>query len=266
MHDCMVCGGKTRPYFEKDFAGVCGLGKVQYAVCDRCGFAFSDTHFSLNGEEWGRINELFHMSFFGTDECPDDPRWMQRLAAQRAAIGYLASHGVFDLSLPAYDYGCGDGKLVDMLKTDGLAISKYDKYLHNTGPEYLRDEEIRPGKFGLVMNTSVFEHVRDLATLDEIAASVHPQRGVFALHTLVCEKVPQDPAWFYLLPVHVSLFSNRSMEILVERWKFAASIYDLEARMWFLFRDEAAARSAYEIARAGRPEVHFKRGFVDYWK
>lgn len=266
MRKCMICGNHAVPAFEKNFEGRFGLGLVQYCACTSCGFVYSETHFSMNDDEWVRLNHRYHTGFFGTERSPDDPRWMKRLAAQQAAIGLLARKGVFDSNLPGCDYGCGDGKLADLLKELDVNVFKYEKFLTNADSDYLRDDDIRPGKFGLVINTSVMEHVRDLSALDEIANLVHPGHGVFAVHTLVCEKIPRDPSWFYLLPVHIAFYSNQSMEILVERWRFAASIYDVEARMWFLFRNFDAARRAYEAVRTERPEVHLKHGFVDYWK
>jgi len=59
-------------------------------------------------------------------------------------------------------------------------------------------------RYIVVINTSVFEHAREIETLDEIAELVD-EDGVPALHVLVPESVPRDPPWFYLLPVHCTL-------------------------------------------------------------
>lgn len=263
---CMVCGGTGRHSFSKEFAGLCGLDRVNYHCCDGCGFTWSDTHFRMSPVDWKAVNDFYHRRYFGSEHNADDPRWMERLREQQAFLLPLWREGIFDNSLEAMDYGCGDGKLADMLTASGLPTRKYDKYINHEKPDYLSDGDLQPGRFGLVINTSVFEHVLALETLDEIAACVNPRRGVLAVHTLVSEKVPRDPAWFYLLPVHVSFFSNRSMSLLMRRWHFEASLYDVEARMWLMFREEAVARRAFNVARTTGRDVYVSAGFADYWK
>lgn len=262
----MVCDGRGRPSFSKEFGGLCGLGRVEYTRCQDCGFTWSDTHFRMPPDEWNSVNERYHRQYFGTEHNADDPRWIARLQAQQALLLTMRRDSIFDDSLPAIDWGCGDGKLADMLNASGLPVGKYDKFIDHQRPGYLRDGALQPGRFGLVINTSVFEHVLDLGTLDAIEACVHPSRGVLAVHTLVSEEVPQDPAWFYLLPVHVSFFSNRSMSLLMQRWRYAASLYDVESRMWLMFREEAISRRAFDVARTAGRDAYVSGGFMDYWK
>jgi hypothetical protein len=263
---CIVCGGMTRPYFTKDFGGVCDLQKVRYRQCVTCGFSFSETHYALSDDDWGELNERYHLSFFGQDECEDDPRWFERLTQQSEVLLHLQSKAIFPTDLPYYDYGCGDGKLSDMLASNRMLVRKYDKFLGGGHSGYLTDKEVRSGNFGLVVNTSVMEHVRDLQTLDDIANSVHPARGVLAMHTWVGKVVPRDDKWFYLLPVHISFFTNKAMGILLSRWGFVASVYVVAPRMWFLFRENSLAQKAYEGLAAVRDDVFHKAGFVDYWQ
>lgn len=262
----MVCNGLSHAYVTKDFHGDCGLDLVEYDRCEDCGFVFSHTHFVMNDAAWSNINDSYHRNYFETDNNPDDPRWMQRISAQRDVLDQLVKAGLIDSTLGAYDYGCGDGKLADMVTSGSLKVDKYDKYISGGGSDYLTEKDVEKGGFGLVINTSVMEHVRDLETLDTIAQSVHPQRGILAIHTLVAEHVPQDASWFYLLPVHVSFFTNHAMEILVKRWEFSASLYVVEPRMWFLFRSEEQARRAYDALCDIRDDLAWKPGFVDYWK
>jgi hypothetical protein len=263
---CMVCGNASRPYFSKNFEGQCGLSSVYYKHCIECGFTWSDTHFSMSSDDWISVNEHYHQNYFNTEYNVDDPRWLVRLEAQRQLLVLLSQGGFFDLRLPAVDYGCGDGKLADMLSGSGLPVRKYDKFLGQERLEYLRDSDLLRESFGLVINTSVFEHVRDIETLDIIAGCVNPDSGVLACHTLVSEQVPKDPNWFYLLPVHVAFFTNRSMSILMQRWGFSASIYDVEARMWLMFRQVADARRACQAACIAGRNAHFSIGFMDWWK
>lgn len=263
---CMVCAGPVTPFMSKHFHGDCGLNEVQYDRCNDCGFVFSRTHFLMDDATWSGINEAYHLNYFQTDNNPDDPRWLERINAQREAIATLYRAGSIPAHLGAYDYGCGDGKLADLVTASAFKVCKYDRYIAGDASDYLTDEDIEAGGFGLVINTSVMEHVRDLETLDAIARSVDPREGILAIHTLVAEHVPQDPDWFYLLPVHLAFFTNRAMEILTERWGFRASVYAVAPRMWFLFRDEEQAQQACEVLRGSGEAVSWKAGFVDYWQ
>lgn len=264
---CWVCQGTMAPCFTKDFQGQCGLSRVDYWKCDNCGFTAAKTLLDMTPKEWDELNVRYFSDFFGGEYLTDDPRRLPRLHAQAAAIANLAEAGLLPRELPWVDYGCGDGKLPDLLQESGLPVLKYDRYVAGSGKGYLTDEDLFAANYGLVINTAVFEHVRSITGLDRIAGLVD-DAGVLALHVLVPESIPQDPTWFFLLPVHCAFYTNRSMQILFERWKFEASIYHLESRMWFCFRrDAGAARQFVRRMESGAPgQYYFKKGFMDYWK
>ena len=121
-----------------------------------------------------------------------------------------------------------------MLKSEGIEVLKFERYMPQHGSGYVGEEALNE-KFSMVINTSVFEHGREIEALDEIAGLVDSS-GVLGLHVMVRDVIPCDPTWFYLLPVHCAFYSNRSMEILFDRWGFASSIYHVPSRMWFWFR------------------------------
>lgn len=251
---CMICGTAMTPCFSKTFSRL-GLGKVDYVKCPGCGLVISKTHHLMAPEEWNRLNSEYH-SFHGGDEAPDDTRWVERLSTQSRVIRDLWGRGLLPDDRGWVDYGCGDGKLCDMLAERGLSVFKYDRYMEPRG-DMLSDAEIeRRRPFDAVITTSVFEHLRGRRELEDIHGLLSPD-GVFILHTWVAETVPLDPGWFYLLPVHCAFYSNRSMDILFREWGFKSSLYHTEARMWFWFRDEK------ELDIDG---FEFKKGFVDYWR
>ena len=118
------------------------------------------------------------------------------------------------------------------------------------------------------MTTSVFEHLTRREQFDAIHALAAPQ-GVLAMHTLVCEAVPEDPDWFYLAPAHCAFHTNRSMALLFGQWGYTCSVYSVAAQLWLWFRRDADAieRSVdHANQRLGKPRYAFKRGFMDYWK
>ena len=269
--NCIVCNGKLLPFFTKDFGGRWGLNEVEYWRCGSCGLTISKTVYNMSQEDWELLNERYHGSLFkirpGTRHEDDSRRRMRlrglkRLRAQAENFALLANKGLLSSELPWIDYGCGDGTLANLLSEMGLSTLKFDRYMfHEEG--YLTEDELGGG-YSLVINTAVFEHVRERAVLDEIAGLV-ADNGVLALHVLVCESIPKDPNWFYLLPVHCTMFTNRSMQILFEQWNFAASLYHVPSRMWFWFRENVDAVEQFMEEQGGN-EFDYKKAFMDYWK
>jgi hypothetical protein len=131
----------------------------------------------------------------------------------------------------------------------------------------IEEADLKPRAYSLVVNTAVFEHVRDRATLDEIESYVE-EAGCLGLHTLVRGDIPADPKWMYLLPVHCSFHTNKSMGILMKQWGYTCSVYNEHAKMWVWFKKEPSEveEAAMALNRLlGWEYVHFKVGFVDFW-
>ncbi|WP_310501057.1 class I SAM-dependent methyltransferase [Paenibacillus qinlingensis] len=214
----------------------------------------------MEKEVWEKLNLDFHLSYQNSEHNPEDPRWLTRLNYQADVLKELSDLGIIPYEEGEWvDYGCGDGKLADMLTSRGKTTLKYDAYM--SSEEYLSNEQLRLKKYDVVINTSVFEHILDFEDFKKIIELLG-DRGVLALHTLVAEEIPQDSEWFYLVPVHVSFFTNRSMDILFKKWGFVSSLYHLESRMWFFFKHELNIKT--EVLN--KYNLHYKVGFMDYWK
>ncbi|MCX6924695.1 MAG: methyltransferase domain-containing protein [Verrucomicrobia bacterium] len=264
---CIICGSESRFYFSKHFRDF-GLGTCDYWRCEGCGFTLSKTHAEMEPAEWERINHEVHASYLGTMSDPGDPRWFTRIQQQAAVIHDALSLGFFKQDGRWLDWGCGDGKLSDFVrKTYGLNLNKYDRYIRHA-EDYLTDDDLLPGSFDFVITTSVFEHFTRRDEFDSVESLVS-RVGVLGCHTLVCECVPSDPAWFYLAPVHCAFHTNRSMEILLKQWGYTCSVYDVAAQVWLCFKTEPRGLEGLvrraNVRTVGRPYV-FKEGFVDYWK
>ena len=64
----------------------------------------------------------------------------------------------------------------------------------------------------------MFEHITCRNDLEKINKSV-AEEGCLILHTVICERIPNDCDWFYLdPPVHCAFFTNKSMDILMQQW------------------------------------------------
>lgn len=271
---CFICKADMTPYMRKRFA-LKGLEECEYVRCENCGMVVSKTYLAMSDQEKTELNSIYHEQYQGLDENEDDPKWLERLAYQAQAITSLYENNIVENDAHAVDYGCGDGKLVNginSIKCNG-GVLKYDKYMsayHKKNPQeeydYLTDLQLANKKFALVINCSVFEHLWGIQDIEEIIGLVDRQSGVFALHTLICDEIPQDPNWFYLLPVHCCFYTNKAMQLLFEKFAFQGCFYHLEARMWFFFYHQEMI-AQLKLFMADLPGTWFYADrFVDYWK
>lgn len=261
---CLICERKIEFYFSKTF-NCYNLEKVDYWRCTHCGFVLSRTHMELSPEKWGQLNIEYHSSYQDSDSNPDDPKWLARIAKQAAMLECAAQIGLINRG-HWLDYACGDGKLSDLLQERGLTLLKYEHYMP-ARTDYLKNSDLADKRFNFVLTTSVFEHLTRREHFDAIDNLVTSQGGVMGLHTLVREEIPSDPSWFYLLPVHCSFHTNRSMQLLFHQWGYTCSVYHLESRLWLWFKEDAETirLRLKEAGHAGDAFI-FKEDFVDYWK
>ncbi len=264
---CLICSSPMQFFFSKKYDSF-DLGEVEYWKCNGCGFTLSKTHAEMSADTWQRLNYQYHSTYQGNEISPDDPKWIARLNTQAAVISDLADIGLLDTKGRWLDFACGDGKLSDILKEHyDLELLKYDRYMRDA-QGFLDDEALVKGSFDFVITTSVFEHFTRRTDFDLVESLVSAD-GVLGLHTLVCEDVPPDPSWFYLLPVHCAFHTNKSMSILFKQWGYRASIYNVEAQLWLWFRTDPEEIQSIAIKanlRESRPKYVYKADFVDYWK
>ena len=267
---CLICNGDLLPFFSKTFNSFF-LKRVSYVKCSNCGLVVSETHFQMSKAKWQELNQQYHKGFFGTNANVDDPKWVQRLENQKDAIVKLATLKIISKDKPWVDWGAGDGKLSDLvLKDAGMSLLKYDKYVGKGPLGFLSYKELKAQKYSFVITTSVFEHVRSIEPLEEINDLVAPN-GILATHTMVMEQIPSNPKWYYLLPVHCTFYTNKSMQILFDKWGYKASLYHPLSRLWFFFKitdDKLEEEISILNKQASSAEemYYYKKGFMDYWK
>lgn len=267
---CIVCDSPTEPFFTKKFS-ILHLESVEYVRCSHCGCVLAKTIIELSQEQWEAVNHCVHGAYQGSDANLVDPRWLQRLQRQAEAIAALYDEGIIAKDAAALDYGGGDGKLVAMLAGKGIHFSLYDKYMSRAHADssrlhYLSESAIAERTFDVVANCSVLEHVRSNSELAGIFALLQKNTGLFALHTLICEEVPQDPDWFYLLAGHTTLYTNAGMRHLYQRQGFKCCFYAVEAQMWFFSHDPCALTRTRESGPRLPGTWLYSESFIDYWK
>jgi Methyltransferase domain len=275
VNSCIVCKCNTHYFFSKYYATYPGSPfpetlKVDYWKCENCGFTISKTHQEMQSKQWQQLNTSWHHHFEDTnkEKTSNQPPY----ADHAVALVMLGKNNLINLN-DALDYAAGYGTLSKFLsKYFNIAISLYDRYVHSNDENLKYISEIDLKKYKLVINSAMFEHVLNRESLDEVNNLVSND-GVLMLHTRISERIPNDPNWFYLAPiVHTAFHTNRSMEILMEQWGYAASVYSPQARLWFLFKNKNLQLKNLEkdISNINNEiqtkYFHYKTGFLDYWK
>lgn len=124
---------------------------------------------------------------------------------------------------------------------DGLDTFEYERCGHCGLVVALPPSEVIAGSFDFLMSSSVFEHLLgNRGDVDKVIGLVKPD-GVMGLHTLICEEVPRDPEWHYLLPVHCTLWMNAAMSIVFEKFGFRHCSYNVEAQVCRLLESQAVS-------------------------
>lgn len=255
MHKCIICNNKSKYVFSKNF-NLKTLKKADYFKCTSCGFMISKTHEDMDEDTWKKLNTEFHLEFLGKLDSKIDPKWISRLNAQKELIKNLIKTEVVNKYDNWVDFGCGDGKLSNMLY-NVVKINKFDRYCSIIDEHdycgkiaFLSEQDFKSKDFDIVINTSVLEHLRKREDINEI---ISLPKKCLLLHTLICENIPETPEWFYLLPGHCSFFTNKSMQILFDEFGYKYSFYDIKSSMWGLFKNKPNSIETVDK-------------FLDYWK
>ncbi len=272
---CFICNSQMDPYFKTDF-GMDWIEKpYQYIRCPHCGLVVSETVYGMTMAEWGEINQKCHEYINGgVDER--DPKWLQRTTNQAKMFANLFIDKVFDSGMRCVDYACGSGMISEIfdrtLKEKGAEncgkIEKYEKYTNFSNREdFLGESDMVDGSFDMVTSSSVFEHLAGKKEVDKILRLLKGD-GTLCLQTLVCEEVPNDSKWFYLAPVHCTLWTNKAMDIFFRTYKFVGCVYNLSAQMWLMFRNPSLFEKLKETYDKENDNGvwTFSDKFVDYYK
>ena len=224
----------------------------------------------MTASQWSGLNASWHHNLEKNIETRvgNQPPY----ADQALALTILQKNDIVDID-DTLDYAAGYGTLSRfLLKYLDTRIDIFDRYVRAENKDHQHIDEAGLRKYRLVINSAMFEHILDRDALNEVNDLVADD-GVLMIHTVVCERIPPDPDWFYFTPiVHTAFHTNKSMGILMEQWGYAASVYSPQAKSWFLFKKQhprltdLEARISDINGEVQMKYFHYKAGFVDYWK
>jgi len=260
----------SKEYTEEPFKTLMkDIGRVNYYKCKNCGFVFSETHSNLSAKAWEKLNLEYHhySEMLKARRDENRPANPSPYFQQATMLNLLIKNEIVDPS-QMIDFAGGYGSLSKiLLKYYGFKLQIYDPYVQIDSSDYVLTNQL--GKYKLVVNSAMFEHIISRNTLEELNKLVD-EDGCLMIHTLVCERIPKDPDWFYLKPpVHCAFHTNKSMEILMKQWGYKASIYCPVSKSWCLMKKEIDnIQEKIESINTELQENYllYKKGFVDYWK
>ena len=270
--NCMICDGKTQHFLSRDpreysyGSLVEDIERYDYSKCSSCGFVFLETIKELSDKRWEQLNYDFHTYIENNTSPTNQPPYIE----QASLINVLAKHNVIDMN-SSLDYAGGYGTLSKILdQYYNLTLKVYDPYIKESSFKNYIDL-IGEKQFGFVINSALFEHVIDKKALNGINEPVDKERGALMIHTVICENIPNDPAWFYYLPpVHCAFHTNKSMNILMKEFGFESSLYCPSAKSWVLFKqhEPSIEIALNEINNLFQTNYCYyqKDAFVAYWK
>lgn len=221
----------------------------------------------MDNKQWQILNLSYHEFIEDPVTIKAGKRRPPPYFEQAATLNVLARNKLVDME-SCLDWGSGYGTLSSAMdKYYDIDINTYDRYMPPK-KNGLTAKGLKQKKFNAVFSSAVFEHITDRKYLDEINSYVS-DKGSLMFHTVVCENIPKDSEWFYLLPVHTAFHTNKSMQILMEQWGYKASIYCPLSKMWILLKNQS--EKTEKLISAINLEfqfeyLYYKRGFMDYWK
>jgi SAM-dependent methyltransferase len=241
---CKCCGAAATLFSLVDFHKNCEIYRnnaleisgipIYYHRCPVCRFIFTTAMDHFSQEDFERLiyNEQYPLI---------DPDFEEaRPRANAALVGQLLSQ-----AKPAriLDYGGGNGKLAAFLGDAGfLDVQTYDPFV----PRFASKPA---GLFDCVICFEMLEHSTDPArTLADIIAYL-TDSGIVLLSTLLqpADILRQGLSWWYAAPrnAHISLYSDASLEKLVERFGF--QLHSLDQSYHVLYR-QAANVAVHSVA------------------
>jgi SAM-dependent methyltransferase len=230
---CPICGGRTVKRFSKECNGM----DVDYLLCLSC------SHLTA-----GEISKA--PRYDGGEYFKEiDTGWKERNATILRMIKLLTRLPGIRLSARStvLDFGCGTGRLVSDLNHAGFRACGFEPYpesgaaSENLFTDWNQARQTL-GPVDLLACIEVLEHLRDPDDFMQKASQALAPGGYLLISTGIFNTRSHDEDWWYLGPEagHVSIFSENSLRLLLDRYQFQP-IFRGNDMVW-LFRSVATRR------------------------
>ncbi|MFI4938882.1 MAG: class I SAM-dependent methyltransferase [Burkholderiales bacterium] len=219
---CPVCGAVSHALDVVDFNKSCiesdnkflplsGI-PIYYFLCEECAFCFAPEICQWPVSEFE--SKIYNEAYIEVDPDYVDAR------PRNNAANLIGMFGDMGKQFRHLDYGGGGGLLSAVLRDAGWNSHSYDPFANKD----VRPEDL--GRFDLISAFEVFEHVPDpVALMQGLGALLAPDGAVLFTTLLSDENIKHNQRlnWWYAAPRngHISLFSTKSLSILVQRDGFS---------------------------------------------
>ena len=250
---CTLCGAKeTNPCANgTDFEYDTTDETFFFVTCRQCGHQYLDPRPASS--ELERIYPADYYSFTGTTHALVGR--LQRLWESRKVKLYREFVGDGERHL--LDVGCGDGRLLQLLRDyghptwqpvglefDEAAVEHCRKMgfeAHASRIEEFSEEESQKNRYDAVIMLQLIEHVEDPAAICDRVHALLKKDGVFIIETPnlggLDYRIFSGRWWgHYHFPRHWNLFSRKSLERMLDQHGFEpiASEYLISTSAWII--------------------------------
>ncbi|TKU72639.1 class I SAM-dependent methyltransferase [Citrobacter sp. wls706] len=211
---CKICNSEASLYGVIDFNelhGRHGLKSklsgqpIYYHRCEHCGLIYTNAFDHWNEDDFSTY--IYNDEYIHID--PDFPELRPQQNAR-----FLIENFSDIKSYHMLDFGCGNNKLVDLLKEKGVDATGWDPFYQN--------DSMPQEKFEFIVSFEVMEHTPDpIKTVSLIDNLLNSNNGKFFFSTLNNDSrlhLKMDD--WYILPRggHVSYYSTKSLNILFHKF------------------------------------------------
>jgi hypothetical protein len=174
-NSCAICNSEMMYFFSKVYPTYNGSPfkkslNIDYLKCENCGFVISKTHKEMVDHQWELLNTSWHHNF---EKNPGSRLNNQPPYADQAlAISILKKNGLLKLE-NVHDYAAGYGTLAKFLKKYlSIEIKLFDKYVEDKNSSLNYVDMSIERKYSLVINSTMFEHILNRESLDQVDKQV----------------------------------------------------------------------------------------------
>jgi len=193
--NCSICNGATTKLKDNQL-------KVDYLVCQNCGFIYKDKKFRIDVEEEAKNYSLHNNSF----ECEGYVKIFIDLIKE-----YITPLKIKGNIL---EFGSGPGPVLkELLQRDYNSVYDYDPFFNN-------DKSYLKRKYELITSTEVVEHFFNPLKEFEHLSNLLLQGGYLLITTrLRTMDLDNFLDWWYRRDItHVSFYTIKSLEIIAAKF------------------------------------------------